>query len=271
MLADTNSHYPGTPQHRAILRAIVEHYENDPRILAVAVFGSLGRGNWDQYSDIDLDVVIADQVSLNAVEEITQLCQAVKPLDEHIAVIIPDNTDAGDVVFESLLQMSVRYHLLADTHPNIVETLHVLTGRIDHNAIAAAGQANRRPRQSIEETLAECVRYAAVADIALQRHGLWNAIEIAHRLRYSLMELYTLTHGGQRPWQFFQANAAAELQAELGHTLPQYNLASVQASLERCLDILEHDLGQLTNEQIQLPDAYRTVLRAVRAKQAQLK
>jgi predicted nucleotidyltransferase len=110
MLADTHPHYPGTPQHQAILRAIVAHYENDPRILAVAVFGSLGRGNWDEFSDIDLDVVIADGVSLIAVEEITQLCQRFEPLGERLAVIVPDGVDAGDVVFESLLQMSVRYH-----------------------------------------------------------------------------------------------------------------------------------------------------------------
>src|SRR5512136_1789249 len=108
MPADTHPHYPGTPQHQAILRAIVDHYENDPRILAVAVFGSLGRGNWDQYSDIDLDVVIADQVGLAVIEELTRLCLAFEPLGEHLAMIIPDDTDAGDVVFESLLQLSAR-------------------------------------------------------------------------------------------------------------------------------------------------------------------
>lgn len=263
--------YPGTPQHQAILRAIVAHYENDPRILAVAVFGSLGRGNWDEYSDIDLDVVIAAGISLNAAEELTELCRTLEPLGERLAVIVPDDTDAGDVVFESLLQMSVRYHLLADTHPNIVDTLQVLWGRLDHSVIAAAGQANRRRRQSVEETLAECVRYAAFVDIVLQRHRLWDAVEVLHRLRHSLMELYTLTHGGQRPWQFFQANADPDLQAQLGHTLPQYSLAAVQAALVRCLDILEHDLGPLTNEQLQLPAAYRKVLKAVRHKQAQLR
>ena len=271
MLADTLRHYPGTPQHQAILRAIVAHYENDPRILAVAVFGSLGRGNWDEYSDIDLDVVIADGVSLNVVEELTKLCQTFEPLGERLAVIIPDDTDAGDVVFESLLQMSVRYHPLADTHPNIADTLLVLAGRIDHSAIAAAGSANRRPRQPLEETLAECVRYAAVADIALQRQRLWDAVEVLHRLRALLMELYTLTHGGQRPWQFFQVTADPNLQAQLGHTLPQYSLAAVQAALERCLDLVEYDLGHLTNRQIQLPDAYQKVLQAVRVRQAHLK
>jgi predicted nucleotidyltransferase len=262
---------PGTPQHQAILRAIVAHYENDPRILTVAVFGSLGRGNWDEYSDIDLDVVIADGVTLDAVEEITQLCQTFEPLGERLAVIVPDDADAGDVVLESLLQMSVRYHPLAGTHPNVVDTMRILTSRIEHSVIAAAGQANRRPRQPIEETLAECVRYAAVADVALQRRRLWDAVEVLHRLRSLLMEMYTLTHGGQRAWQFFLANADPELQAQLGHTLPQYNLVSVQASLVRCLDILEHDLVLLTNEQIDMPDAYREVLKAVRARQAQLK
>ncbi|HSD85423.1 MAG TPA: nucleotidyltransferase domain-containing protein [Anaerolineae bacterium] len=271
MLTDTTQHYPGTPQHQAILRAIVDHYENDPRILAVAVFGSLGRGNWDEHSDIDLDVVIADEVSLNVNEELTRLCLALEPPGEHLAVIVPDGADAGDVVFESLLQISVRYHPLATTHPNIVESLQVLTGRIDHTAIAAAGVANRRPRKPVKETLAECVRYAAVVDVALQRHHLWDTVEALHDMRYLLMDLYTLTHGGQRPWQFFQATADPNLQAQLGHTLPQYSLVSVQASLEHCLDILEHDLGHLTNEQLQLPDAYRKVLIAVRARQARLK
>lgn len=271
MSVHTALHYPGTPQHQAILCAAVDHYENDQRILAVAVFGSLGRGNWDQYSDIDLDIVIADQVSLDAVEELTRLCLTFKPLGEHNAIIIPDGTDACDVVFESLLQLSVRYHLLSTTSPNIVDSLQVLSGRIDHSVIAAAGAANQRPRESPEQILGRCVRYAAVADIALQRHRLWEAVEVLHRMRILLMELFALTHGGRRPVQFFQAQADTGLQAKLGHTLPQNSLVSVQASLVRCLDILEHDLEPLTNGQIQLPDAYRRVLEAVRVRQAHLK
>ena len=160
--------------------------------------------------------MIDDQVSLDVREELTRLCLACEPLGERLAVIVPDGVDAGDVVFESLLQISVRYHPLATTHPNIVESLQVLTGRLDHAAIAAAGAANRRPRKPVEETLAECVRYAAVADIALQRHRLWEAVEVLYDMRFLLMTLYTLTHGGQRPVQFFQANAGADLQAKIG-------------------------------------------------------
>ena len=54
---------PGTPQHQSLLRTIVAHYDQDPRILAIVVFGSQGRGNWDGLSDIDLDVVIANDAA----------------------------------------------------------------------------------------------------------------------------------------------------------------------------------------------------------------
>ena len=198
MLTETPVHYPGTPQHQAVLHAIVDDYENDPRILAVAVFGSLGRGNWDQFSDIDLDVVIVDQVSLDVIDELTRLCRSFTPLGEYCAMVIPDDADAADIVFESLLQLSVRYHPLSTTSPNIVDTLQVLAGRVDHSVIVATGAVNRQSGESLREVLSRCVRYAAVADIAIQRHRLWEAVEVLHRMRTLLMELYALTHGGRR-------------------------------------------------------------------------
>ena len=67
--------YPGTPQHQALLRTIVAHYDQDPRILAIVVFGSLGRGNWDALSDIDLDVVIADDARIDVADELRRFAQ----------------------------------------------------------------------------------------------------------------------------------------------------------------------------------------------------
>jgi predicted nucleotidyltransferase len=270
-LTNTDDNYPGTPQHQTLLRAIVSHYQNDPRILAVVVFGSLSRGTSDQYSDIDLDVVIADGVRLNAVEELERLCGALASIGENSALIVPDGDDAGDVVFESLMQLSARYHPLSATHPNIVDSLRVLMGRIDHAAIAAAGSANRRPKgQALKQLLDRCVRYAVVADVAVQRHDLWAAVEMLHRLRGLLMELYARARGGQRPAQVFQADADPQLQARLGRTLPQYDLASLKDSLGHCIEILEHDLGHLTKGQVQLTDVHRKVLGRVRARQEHL-
>ena len=136
--------YPGNSQHRALLQAIVSYYANDPRILSVGVFGSLARGTWDNYSDIDLDVVVADDAAIHVVDEIKLLCDSFASIGERCALVIPEGDDAGNVVLESLMEISIRYHTLGTTSPNIVDSLQTLTGRIDPINIAAAGSLNRR-------------------------------------------------------------------------------------------------------------------------------
>src|SRR5438309_9432562 len=104
--------YPGTPQHQNLLRAIVSHYTDDPRILAVIVFGSLGRGNWNPYSDLDLDIIIGDTVHMNIVQELERMIHSFSDLGERAALIIPHGKDAADVVLASSMELSVRYHTL---------------------------------------------------------------------------------------------------------------------------------------------------------------
>lgn len=53
---------PGNPQRQAILQAIIRLYEDDPRVCALILFGSLVTNKWDGYADLDLDVVVADLV-----------------------------------------------------------------------------------------------------------------------------------------------------------------------------------------------------------------
>ena len=119
----------GTAKHQALLRAIVKPIEGDRRVRAVVVFGSASRGDWDTWSDIDLDVVIADGVAIDPVAELRALCATFEPLGERTAVIVANGTDAGDVVLKSLMQISVRYHNLR-TSPNIVANMQVLTGTL---------------------------------------------------------------------------------------------------------------------------------------------
>src|SRR5690349_16425433 len=107
--------YPGTPAQQALLRAIVEQYTDDERIRAVAVFGSLGRGTWDEFSDLDLDVVTVDGLTLDVLAEVRRLCEAI---GQEPVVLLPYGADAADVVLTSLMELSIRYHPLGTTKPN---------------------------------------------------------------------------------------------------------------------------------------------------------
>src|SRR5258708_38941162 len=105
--------YPGTRHHQALLARIVDYYKEDDRILAVCLFGSLTRGNWDQYSDLDLDVVLEDGIQLSIMAELQNLCTAFQPLGEHALILLPNGSDSGDIMLNSLTELSVRYHTLA--------------------------------------------------------------------------------------------------------------------------------------------------------------
>jgi predicted nucleotidyltransferase len=250
-----------------MLDAIASFYEDDPRLLAVAVFGSLGRGDWDEYSDLDLDVVTAEGVRVEVEAELARLGGRLAETGEEIALLIPGPDDA-DVVFKSGMELSIRYHPLSSTSPDIVDSLRLLTGRIDRAAIEAAGRANRDPQdEPLERDLDRCVRHALEADNALRRGRLWSAIELLHHVRRGLMSLFTGSRGGARSYQFFEKHAGPALQARLGGTLPQYDFESARACLEQVMDILVHDLDRLTEGRVRLAPAQSELLNAIRSRE----
>ena len=258
---------PGTPPHRAVLRAFIDRYAGDPRVLAVAVFGSLGRGNWDAYSDLDLDVVLADGVSVDPLAEVATLDAAFAAVGERALLVIPNGDDAADVVLASLRGLSIRFHPLATTSPNIVDGLLVLGERLDHDAVAAAGLANRAPRsESPAWRLDQIARWAVDVDTAPRRGNFWQAAYLMQRMREGLLVLFMETHGGERPYHAFDAAAPAGLDARLETTLHGPSLDAARDAFGRLLDVIERDLGALTAGQFALTPAQRTVLGDVRAR-----
>lgn len=263
--------YPGTPAHQALLSAIVAYYANDPRIRAVALFGSLSRGNWDALSDLDLDIVIADGLRLDAVAELGRLSAAVSPAAGAEALVVADGPEAGDVVLADLMQFSVRYHPLATTKAAIVDSLWVLATTIDPAVILAAGRANPpAPPAPAAQLINQCVRYIVGTEVALQRRQRWAAVDLLHRVRGLVMDLFALSHGGGRALPTFQAQAPADLQARLGQTLPPYDSAGLRAALAHSMAILEDDLELLTAGAQRLSPTHRQLLARVRARQATL-
>jgi predicted nucleotidyltransferase len=264
-----NDNYPGTLQHQVLLKGIVQHYAADPRIRAVVLFGSLGRGNWDADSDIDLDVITGDQAKLDVAEELSALCDALAATGEKAVLIFADGPDEGEVVFESLMQLSVRYHPLSSTKPAIVEGMRLLAGDLDPQTIAAAGLANQSDDHApLRPLLDRLLRYAAATDVALRRQNLWLAVELLGRMRGLCLELFTRAHGGERSFYFFERAADPRLQSLVGRTLPQFDPASLRGSLLAFIAILEDETPALTAGRLALRDADRRLLARVRQNQA---
>lgn len=260
----TTAALPGTKQHQALLNSIVTFYQHDPRILAVIVFGSLGRGNWDEYSDLDLDVIVADDIRIDISEELTRLCKLFGRLNDPAAIIIPDG-DEGDIILESLMQLSIRYHSLSQTSPNIVDSMLVLAGSLDETEIIAAGNGNRSgDAEPLSLLLDRCVRYVLGANVEFQRKHFWAANEVLHRAHTLLMDIYARTYGGFRGYLFFDIHAEKRFQQRLGAALPTFDDHSLQESITKTLDIIESDLSNLSAGQLELTTAQKMILDRIR-------
>ena len=256
---------PGMPSHQAALSALTARYASDLRVLAFSLFGSLARGDWDEYSDLDLDVVLRDDVAIDARQEAQRLAPVLETIGERITLTVPRGQESIDLVLLPLLEISIRYHALATTSPNIVESVIVLAGPITTEQVRAAGIANRENDEtSPAELLDACVRYALEIGIALRRGEPWIAVELLHRTRGLLMELFAQTHGGARPVQTFDAQADSALKSRLGATLPTFESPSMWGAHRAMLDLLEQDIPALSNGQAQLTNGQHEILLAIR-------
>jgi len=258
------SRYPGTLAQQRLLETITGFYAGDPRVLAVGLFGSLSRGNWDEWSDLDLDVVLADGVKLDVIEEVQRLIAGLATLGEGAALIVPDGAEAADVVLSSLNRFSIRYHPLATTNPNIVDSLQLLAGSLDLAAVQAAGRANRpAPPAPLAGRVDAIIRYMVEVDVALKRGRLWLAVELLHRIRGLLMDIYSCSRGGRRPLRDFDEMAGAAMRGRLGQTLPRYERSSLREALAKLIDLVQNDLPAWSDGRLRLDPVQEEILQRV--------
>jgi predicted nucleotidyltransferase len=171
----------GSAAHQALIGQVTAHYAGDPRVRAVAVFGSVGSGTWHELSDVDLDIVIADGVVIDPGAEARAL------FGDRAAIVIARD-DSADIVLDALAETSIRWHPLSATSPNITASLRLVAGPLSVQEIVAAGEANRAApdEQRLLDTL---VRQAVGAWKAHERGRPWDTIVAVERARHALTAL----------------------------------------------------------------------------------
>ena len=209
----------GSGAHRAIIGQIVAHYRGDARVLAVAVFGSVSTGAWHELSDVDLDIVTGDRAVVRPGDEVAALFGP-------RAVIVLTRADSADIVLDSLEEVSIRWHPLRATSPNICASARVVHGGLPDAALAAAGEANRS-RPDEQRLLDALVRDAIGAAKYLARGRRWEAAAAVERMRRSLLEL----RGRRDNLRLDPADPAGALAAVLAETQAGYDLGPARRAL----------------------------------------
>jgi len=222
----------GSDAHRAIIEQIVAHYQNDGRVRAVAVFGSVSTGTWHELSDVDLDVVIGDGVVIAPGSEVAALFGS-------RAVIILAAADSADVVLDSLEEVSIRWHPLATTSPNISASVRVAAGQLSAAEIAAAGEANRA-RPDEQQLVDALLRDAIGAWKALRRGHHWDAVAAVERMRRSLTSL----RGRRDGLRLDPADPAGALAKVIGEAAAYVDFGSRRSGLLEQIGVVTPSAGQ---------------------------
>ena len=171
----------GSASHQALIDQVTGFYEGDPRVRAVAVFGSVSTGAWHELSDVDLDIVVGDGVVIEPEAE-------ARAIFGSRAAIVITRDDSADLVLDSLEEASVRWHPLPATSPNITSSLRLAAGSLSAAQVAGAGEANRAAPDEplLLDTLA---REAVGAWKAHARGRQWDAVVAVERARRALTAL----------------------------------------------------------------------------------
>ncbi|HEX9035679.1 MAG TPA: hypothetical protein VF808_01680 [Ktedonobacterales bacterium] len=255
----------GNATHQRLLRAMTAYYAAQPWARAFLVFGSVSRGNWDDESDLDLDVVISDAATLDPVGEAARLCAAI---GERPALIAPRRPAAVEVALESLAQFSIRYHPLSATSPNILDSMRLLWSAVAIEEIRVAGERNRvEASAGADALLALAVRALLNGQIALRRARLWSALASLEEARDLLLALYAEARALPRPLPAFECEADTRLRAAFAALAASLDTAAIRVGLLAACDLLEGDpLARLTNNSASLTAGERYILAVVRAR-----
>jgi hypothetical protein len=221
-------------------------------------------------SDLDLDVVVADGVLVDPTDEVRRLEVAFERLGEHIALVVPRRPDEAKVVLASLMQLSVRFHPLRTTSPNIRSGLLVLCGSLAQAEIEAAADANARATMPTPTVTLQsiCICDIVGAESALARDQLWLALDILHQLRARLMATFCQAYGfGERPIRSFARRAPPTTQELLASTqATAVTDAGLRQALQHALDLLEYHLPCFAGPGARLSRQQQIVVTALRAR-----
>lgn len=249
---------PGNLFHQTVLQILVDLFKKDQNIEAFGVFGSLVRGDWDEYSDLDLDVVVKDDSDPVVNGLVAQVLSALKEGDLNVLLCFEEAKGERIIIFDTLDRISIRFHSLSDTKPQVLDTLTFLCGRLTKENIHQSVKEIQKPT-SLELLANKFVELAVYVPIGLHRDRLVNAQFFLNKMRQTLIEIYSISHGLSRGFDF-EAHASKELIKELTQTYARLEKGEIIRAHEKLMKLFLEQLDAISNGKIKLTAEKKIIL-----------
>jgi predicted nucleotidyltransferase len=208
---------PVPEPQRSFLEQILASLKTDDRLLGIAIGGSYLSGEMDEYSDLDLAIVVDDVYYEQVLKERQQIASRLGSL---LAVFTGEHVGEPRLLIclydNPLVHVDLKFLLLQDFKTDRVENPVILWER--GNLLTCAVEENARnypplDLQWIEDRFWVWVHYGATK---LGRGELFEAIDFLSYLRGQVLAPLAKVQAGRLP------RGVRNLERELPHLLPDF-------------------------------------------------
>jgi predicted nucleotidyltransferase len=180
-------------ERQAVLDRAVGLLSEDPRIEAVVLTGSLGRGEADRWSDIDLDAVIAEDASPEVVtNEWEARAYREWPVAHHYATEFGSTRVRGFLLRDGLL-LDLAFTPIADFE--VWAPVRILLDRTGRATAATEKAAPWTPTPDWRGEAGFAAHDVLHACVAANRGRPWQALYFLQRIRNRTLALASERHG----------------------------------------------------------------------------
>ncbi len=100
----------GSSDHQHILQVLVDVCKNDATIDAFCVFGSPVRGDWNTYSDVDVDAVVTDASTAKIHEIVAALSKYLSNAGLKTLLHFEESHNQWVFLLQNLERMCILFH-----------------------------------------------------------------------------------------------------------------------------------------------------------------
>jgi len=255
--------YPGNLTHQNILKNLMPVFESDPNIEAFIIFGSMVRGNWDRYSDLDLDAIVKDDGIDIVQKHFDKMLYALRNANLNVSDSFSEYPNEYVIILDSLDRISIRFHTVEDTHLAILSSMQILCGCLTKEDIIT--KSKRKPKENDIEILHhKFLEHSIYVPLSLKRNKPINAQFFLNKMRQTIIQIYVFSRGIQREFEF-EDIASADLKNELYKTYATSDTNSIQNAFKKFVKLYLDNLDEISNHKLSLSGSQKQILNLVTA------
>ena len=228
--------------HRDLLERASWHFQGDRRVTGLMLWGSITRGHPDQFSDVDLIVVIPDKQFDEVFADRDRTAEAIgQPLAAHLADHMPGGERIFIVLYPGPVQLDLEYWRASEMKPKREWAgSHIIKDR-DGSLLKLKNESEQLDASAAETAAAQEIlkldakfwNWTWKAHARIARGELWEALRIINHLRdFALVQtLDWMLKGSLEGYRRIEARLAEDAAAKFAATVALCESESLSRAL----------------------------------------